>query len=176
MLLIKVAIALTIYVEYHVSGTVTAASQALPIHAVTVDGTLGDLAEEILLCSCLSSEKLKGHLTHKLGAAGQHNGAHNSFALSDNDVGSVSITAEPVQAIMGTKSVTFLSSILEAVKLDGVNSSTLVGRHNNSAHLITLLFNGANSLAALLDVVSVVFSKNEAGCGVGTVSELDFLF
>ena len=73
MLLIEIAIALSINVEDHISGTVAAASESLSIHAVTVDRAFREFTEEVLILTTLTSVQLQGHLADELGAAGEHN-------------------------------------------------------------------------------------------------------
>jgi len=176
MLLIEIATALSVYVEDHVSSTIAHIAVHSSIHAVAIDLAFWELAENISLFSGFTSVASKCHFAGELLTAGEHDWANNSFALSNNYVGSVSSATKPFAGLMWAKSIRFFSSVLKPVKLDAECGGSSLGRHDHSAHFVTIFLNSSDGLTSFFDVVSVIFGEDEARGSISTISELDLLF
>jgi hypothetical protein len=168
VLLGEETIAFSSHAECEVLGAIAARTEDSSTDAVTVKLALGNSAEEVLFLSGFSSVKSQVHFHEISLAAGKLNRADHSIALSDDNVGP--FAAEPRTAVVRSQSVLLLGSVFKAVKLDSENTSSLGGWHNNSAHFVALFLDEAHSLGSFFDVISVIFTKEKAGGGVGAIS------
>jgi hypothetical protein len=129
-----------------------------------------------LLLSSFASVHFQALFAAEDWAARKFDRADHSFALSDDDVGSKPGAAEALARAVRTTFVGFLGCVLEPVKLDRENAGSLMSGQDNSAHFIALLLDNSYCLCSFFDVVTVVFTKDEARRLIGNVSELDLLF